>query len=196
MESIRHVGRRAQCGLHLARSSRLWSGGVDGCILEGVSSERFELTSSTVRADHLARLDQLAARKGVGRSDLLGRAIDALLACDDLSGGYVGVRNGLSVEGLVTEEITAPIRSDHLRRLDLMAQRRSVDRSELIGRAIDAFLAKEAMIGAFGVPGTAAWFAPPNDSSIWATLRSTVGSRKRSDRPGRSARARSGDAAR
>ena len=128
----------------------------------------------SVRADHLARLDDLAARRGVERNDLLGRAIDGLLACDDLAGGYVGPRRTPSVGQVATEPVTARVRADHLARLDRMAARRDLDRTRLVGRAIDTFLAQEALIGAFGAADTAAWFAPRRDASIWASLRSAA----------------------
>jgi predicted transcriptional regulator len=144
-----------------------------------VSSERFELISETVRADHLARLDQLAATRRVERSALLRTAIDGQLAWHDLAGGYVGPENGPSIEGFATDVITAQVRADHLERFDELAARRGVSRSELVGQAIDGLLAREAMIGAFGAPGMAAWFAPPRDASIWASIRAAAASGKR-----------------
>lgn len=51
-----------------------------------------------------------------------------------------------------TEEVTALIRLSDLARLDHMATRRGVDRSELIVQAIDAMLAQEAWSGGFIEP--------------------------------------------
>lgn len=153
-----------------------------------MSVDRFEVITATVRADHLARFDQLAARRSARRSDLLRRAIDGLLACDDLAGGYVGAPKGPLIDGFATEEITARLRTDHVGRLDQMAARRGIDRSELVGRAMDRFLAQEAMIGAFGVAETAAWFAPARDSSVWASLRSAAAAGRRTRAGPRSAR--------
>ncbi len=143
-----------------------------------VETRRSEVVTATIGARDVARLERLAATSGLDRSELVGRAVDGLLACDDLAGGFVGPEHGPSSQILATETITAPIRSDHLRRLDDLAARRGVPRSVLIGQAIDAFLAREALIGAFGVADTAAWFAPPTDSSIWATMRPSVSRRK------------------
>jgi predicted transcriptional regulator len=145
-----------------------------------VDSERSEVISATVRADHLARFDRLVAKRRVERSALLAKAIDGVLAWHDLAGGYVGPRNDLPMEGFPAEVITARVRADHLARFDELAARRGVSRSVLVGQAIDSLLAKEAMIGAFGTPGTAAWFAPPNDASIWASIRSAAAPGKRS----------------
>lgn len=154
---------------------------------------RCDAVRATVRADHLARLERLAGRRGLDRSELVGKAVDGLLARDALAGGYLGPEHGSTVHGRATEEVTAPVRSDHLRRLDDLAERRGVDRSELIGRAIDEYLAQESLLGAFGVADTAVWFAPARDASIWATRRAAASSGRRwGVRKGPGGRRRSG----
>jgi predicted transcriptional regulator len=48
-----------------------------------------ELVSAQVPSDYVARLDQMAARRGVDRDALVREAIDALLAQELWSGGFV-----------------------------------------------------------------------------------------------------------
>lgn len=149
---------------------------------------RSEAVTATIRVEDLARLERLANQRGLDRGLLVARAVDGLLASDDLAGGYVGPGHRPSSRGRTTETITEFVRSDHLRRLDGLAARRGMSRADLIGQAIDAFLAQEALIGAFGVAETAAWFAPAPDASIWSALRSGAsrrGLRRTRKRPGR-----------
>ena len=149
----------------------------------GVDVCRSEAVTAPIRVEDLARLERLATQRGLDRGLLVARAVDGLLASDDLAGGYVGPGRRPVSPGRTTETITELVRSDHVRRLDALAARRGVSRADLLGQAIDAFLAQEALIGAFGVAETAAWFAPAPDASIWARVRSgTSGGGRRGTR--------------
>jgi hypothetical protein len=48
-----------------------------------------EIVTARIRPRDLARLDHMAARRGVDRSDLVVQAIDALLAQEAWSGGFI-----------------------------------------------------------------------------------------------------------
>ena len=51
-----------------------------------------------------------------------------------------------------TEVVTARLRPDDVARLDHAAERRGVDREEMVVQAIDAFLAREIWSGGFIAP--------------------------------------------
>ncbi len=156
---------------------------------------RSEAVTATIPAEDLARLERLATRRGLDRSELIARAVDGLLASDDLAGGYVRPDHRPPSGRRATETIAETVRSDHVRRLDGLAARRGLRRADLIAQAIDAFLAQEAMIGAFGVTETAAWLAPAPESSMWARVRSgTSGGGRWRTRKRRARRLRSGSA--
>jgi hypothetical protein len=59
--------------------------------------------------------------------------------------------------------ITARITAHDLARLDRMAARRGVQRSQLVAQAVDALLAQEAWSGGFIPPPPAATVPPPLD---------------------------------
>jgi hypothetical protein len=59
------------------------------------------------------------------------------------------------------ESVTARITAHDLARLDRMAERRGVERNQLISQAIDALLANEAWSGGFIPPPPAATIPPP-----------------------------------
>jgi hypothetical protein len=59
------------------------------------------------------------------------------------------------------EAVTARITAHDLARLDRMAERRGVERSQLISQAIDALLAQEAWSGGFIPPPPAVTVPPP-----------------------------------
>ena len=65
------------------------------------------------------------------------------------------------------EIVSASIRRDDVARLDVAAERRGLERDEVIEQAIDAFLARETWSGGFiappprmEVPGPFPWRAP------------------------------------
>lgn len=50
---------------------------------------RTETVTTRIRFEDLARLDQMASRRGVERDVLIAQAIDALLAQEAWSGGFI-----------------------------------------------------------------------------------------------------------
>ena len=57
--------------------------------MDADGTERTETVTARIRPRDLARLDHMAVRRGVERSDLIVQAIDALLAQEAWSGGFI-----------------------------------------------------------------------------------------------------------
>ncbi len=56
---------------------------------EPLNSEQTVIVTARVGATDVVRLDQVAARRGVDRSELIAKAIDEFLAHEGLSGRFI-----------------------------------------------------------------------------------------------------------
>lgn len=58
-----------------------------------------ETVSTRLRSADVARLDQAAARRGVGRDEMVAEAIDAFLAREIWSGGFIAPPPPMEIPG-------------------------------------------------------------------------------------------------
>ena len=63
------------------------------------SSSPRELVTTRLRPADVARLDQSAARRGIGRDEMVAEAIDAFLAREIWSGGFIAPPPPMEIPG-------------------------------------------------------------------------------------------------
>ncbi len=61
--------------------------------------EPTEVVSARLRPAEVARLDHAAARRGIGRDEMVAEAIDAFLAREMWSGGFIATPPPMEVPG-------------------------------------------------------------------------------------------------
>lgn len=81
--SATSLHRRPDTVEHMSTSSNEPTPGPDG------AGDETEIVTTRLRSSDVARLDQAAARRGIGREALLSEAIDAFLAREIWSGGFI-----------------------------------------------------------------------------------------------------------
>lgn len=62
-------------------------------------SDEFQLVTASLRPADVERLDIAAARRGIGREELVAEAIDAFLAREMWSGGFIAPPPPMEIPG-------------------------------------------------------------------------------------------------